>query len=684
MTRASLKRAIAFYALMICALLPIGAIAYWAAWNARPSGEVHFWPVSREQHHLFACQSVLKGTFAYRMDLETGELDSRLIGSKVISPSREKFGKFHNRMWLSNWLGNACSEFECVDLSTDLPTLFRKRHLKADEDSNHYRDTLVNNHIVCLTSENLESIDFASGVLTDSVPTNQNGTLVIESIDDTECFLMSEIGSNRERILYKLDQGQIREIARWSCYHGHLFRSGATTYLGSILTDGSTFEVRNASTGEVAARYDAKHDVELTERLQTIDSTIVGRATPRSYTDLFTGKAIPVPEDSLLIARDLIGGRMITMRRSNPPAVGWECIVLNDSNGQELNRFDVPRHRYVSENGRRPNAFLLREDQLVLCTDSFAISIYDLSSGKLVCDYDPFAWSERCSVVAVIAFGIWSLIWLVGSARLHTQGWFDIAVCSGLVVACCCVRIPYRMDVGLEYCVCFGIFGSWILATTFGMLFGRTRWSLRFQPLLVIVAMVVGVVVEFIGDPLWEPIGPTVDFLFGLILLLSIYVIALLPLRWCGYRIETKSEIPAANAQPLKKVTTAFSLRDLFVLTIVSACLFTVVRWLPAINWLQARPSDWKGITLLVGTIATASLIAMWIANQLRSWAVRSGVWLLVVLTFESLSMFDASGVFRRELLWSAAIASLFCFQAYRLRGWQFGRTSSSGPQFRP
>jgi hypothetical protein len=429
-----------FYAAMLCTLLPIVAVAVWSARNARPRG-VHYWPISNGQRHIVAIDTLPKGSQAYSTDLETGALSSRLFGQKLTSPYRESVGRFNNQVWLLNCIDNNRSEFEWVDLLSKGATITRLISRDADEQK-HYSACIVNSHIVQLKAEKLDLIDLHSGEIVDSIPVLPKGTLLLESIDDTDCFLVSENNGNREQLLYRLDGNKIHEIARWNCYRKHKFRSASTNYIASLLTDGKTFEVRDTVSGEVISEYFVEHDPELTERWNAVDATIISRTSPRLYTDLLTGKKLQVPDGSQLIARDLEGRRLITLRIPSEPSLFWNCIVLDESSGQELSRFEVPSHRFEAKAGGFPNAFLFRANQLVLGTESYGISIYDLSTGTLVREFDPFTWPERLSMIAAIALGIWCLVWLLGSVRLHPFGWLDIVVCSGLNVLFCCHRIP--------------------------------------------------------------------------------------------------------------------------------------------------------------------------------------------------------------------------------------------------
>jgi hypothetical protein len=666
------NRTVLFYVTMLCTLLPICVLEVWSARNARPTS-AYCWPISKGQSDLVTIQTLQKGAMGYYTDLNTGAFSARLIGQRHSSYKRISTCRFDSQIWVLHG-DRFFFESEWVDLKKNAKS--EVRQTKYKESLENFRGAyVVNNHLVCLQAGRLEATELLSGKVVDSVPFSQGRRTMFQPVNGTQSILLSESldrnnpNSVCEQSLFTFDGTKIRKIASWSsledCVH---IWSASTSYLASLNVDGTNTEVRDSKSGELIAEY--IDDPSLIRKGVPIDQTIIWE-TDRGCADIVSGKTLPVPEGSRLIARDVDGQQLVTLRKKTNALLGWDCIVLDEGSGKELNRFDVPLKHCPSDRKNDSWAFLMDSNRLVIATISYGISIYDLKSGILIREFDPFIRSERCSWIAAIGFGIWCLVWLNGSAKLHPHGWLDMAVCPGLVIACCCIRNQHRNYPEFELCVCFGIFGCWILASSAWLFFGNTRWSLRFQPLLLLLGATFGIVAGLLIDITWFRSEP-VDFAFGEIFLIAIYFFALVLLRYFGFRLVKVEEL----AHTPKPKASMFALRDLFSLTLVFAFLFTFARWMPAVNWLKATPSSWRILLMLVGMIAVPSLVAMWTATSRRSWLVRWGVLLIVLVGYEILAASLAWGVFRRELALSAAIATLFGFYAYRLRGWRLERNA--------
>ena len=671
-------RIIAFYTVMACLLIPLVLVDIQSARHVRPWG-VHYWPISVSHRNLVALCPAPRGTLLYCTDLKTGEYSGALIGQKVISASNDAIGKFNSQIWCLSYLSKDKNEFDWVDLRSGLPVITREL---TYENYPGRSACIVNNHVISVKGGQIVVTDFVSGANVDSVAIEQNQKLkvVIETIPDSKCFLVSEqinfrrsVNEIHHEVLYELEGSKIRKLASWNCLKHWQFMSSSTGYVVSLVQDGTAFEVRDASTGAILSDYLPPESEHLLKIGTTIDATLVWDTAPKRFTDILTGRTLPVPSESELIARDVAGKRLITMHQKGKLERGWDCVVLAESSGNEIARFDVPLRHFASERGYPTKAFLYRSNQLVLATQSYGISIYDLSTGKLIREFDPFVWHEWSKRFAAMAFAVWCLIWLQVSTKLHGLGWLDFAVCSGLVVASCCIEAPYQSASGFNCCVCFGIFGSWLVAAISWLSFGKTRLSIRFQPLLLLIGLTFGLTLETIGRASleWGQIGEVVDFVFGMLLLVVVLLISLLPLQWLGFQMEKESQRDASIVQWPEQRAPAVALRDLFLLTTVFAMLFTIARWMPAIDWVKARPRDWKSLTILVCQIAIPSLLAMWTATNSRSLVMRLGIWLIAIVIYEALAANVPSGIFRRELPLSTTLATLFCFYSYRLRGWR-------------
>lgn len=681
MQRNAFCRNLMFYVFMACLLLPIAAFAFWGVQNARPRA-VSCWPSSiGQRRYLIGYENDywFHWVKIFSTELATGETTFRSLGPTQNHP---RFGVLGSKIWALAEKSKDHFVLQLADLQDDQIQENCDVQI-ADQEELERGICVVDHRIIRLRSGKLESTDFLDGSVVDSISFPNQEPSFIDPISDTKNFLVSGVGNPvskvRETILFRVAEGRIEQLSNWSELHHLQFKVGSAPYVACLLADGLSIEVRNASSGDVVSSYSVPQDPLLTTPLTYIDTTILltswfrWRMAPLLYTDALTGQSLPVPPGSELIERDVEGQRLITMRKKENVSLGWDCIVLDAISGKELIRFDIPIRDYS------PNllggAFLGDSNHLVLSAQDYRIFLYDLSSGKLVRTFDPFVWSDWCNRVAEIAFGIWCLVWLRISARLHSQGWLDMAVCSGFSVGYCGLRIQCIANPIQEYYVCCGIFGSWILAAIYWLIFGKTRWSVRFQPLLLLSGTTIG----FMALLLPKFAGNYVEmFSLGLFVLVIMFLLALLPLRYFRFRLEKEPICNEALDSAMKNSGSTIALQDLFLLTIVFAILFSLIRWMPNVNWRNLEAHELISVSLLVCMIAVPSLFACWTALSRRSWVSRWGIWVIAIIGHETLAIGIAGDVFPRELSPSAIVATLFCFYAYRLRGWRLSRPENS------
>jgi len=249
---------------------------------------------------------------------------------------------------------------------------------------------------------------------------------------------------------------------------------------------------------------------------------------------------------------------------------------------------------------------------------------------------------------------------------LHPHGWLDLAVCSGLVVAY--YANPYPSDLF----VCLGLFAAWILVSVSWLIFGKTRWSLRFQPLLLLFGITLGLINILPADVDERVLIHVASRLFSVML---IYVLVLTLLRRFRYRLELDVAPEPLLSDGTKSQTHSIALRDLFCLTIVFAILFSIFRLPPGFNWNVIKIREGILICLLAGWTAGASLFAMWVALSRCSWKWRGGIVLAVWIVLDALAPLIFGRAIPTENLHPAFITTLFGFSAYRLRGWRLCRT---------
>ncbi len=658
--RISMKRAILFYAVMVCLLFPIGYLAIWAAKNARPNF-VSSWPTIDGQRHFVIGYNNFSNRFNqfYCTDLESGATSVRVFKPMLRTLRISTTG---TKAWLFGEKSKDQFVVQIAELNSDQPpevigiTTGSRREMENGI-------FVVSDHLMSLRSGTLESSDVSSGSVVDKISLPIDEPYHLELVPNTNSALVVSAPNSktgvREVVLFEVIDGQIQQLAGWSDLHCLNKRIGDQSYVLSLLADGQTIEVRDTSTGKVVSKYPVPQDPLLPTTMSSLDFSYLNcclrwRVSPLLHTDILTGQTLPIPVGSELLDLDNVGNRLITIRKKVTESLGFDCIVLDKTSGKELIRFDVAlgHYHFGSTLG---GAFLDGANRLVLTTQDHRLFLYDLTSGQLVRNFDTFFWPEWCQQCVILTYAVWCLAWLFVSAKYHPHGWLDFVFCSGLVVAF------YTALYYSDYMVCVGIFASWTHLAMTWLIFGKTRWSLRFQPLLLLAGTTTGIMhlLPLESDDKTLPL-----FISGLFLLMFIFLLAMMPLRWLRFRLETDRTPERAMNSVSKQESAAFALRDLFLLTIVFAFLFSILRWLPALSWNQLGTRVWILPVILSGWTASVSLFAMWVAFSRRSWKLRLTVLLIVAISFATL----APG---RITSYTPFVATLFGFYAYRLRGWR-------------
>ncbi len=138
---------------------------------------------------------------------------------------------------------------------------------------------------------------FVIGYNNFSIP-NTNNVLVVGA--------PNPISKVRDILLFEVIDGQIRQLASWSDLHSLNKRIGDQSYVLSLLADGQTIEVRDASTGEVVSKYSVPQDPLLPTTMASLDITYLNcclrwRVSPSLHTDILTGQTLPIPVGSELL-----------------------------------------------------------------------------------------------------------------------------------------------------------------------------------------------------------------------------------------------------------------------------------------------------------------------------------------------------------------------------------------------
>ncbi len=660
-----------FYFTMVCLLFPIGFFAFWGAKYARPNFGSS-WLIKDGNRQLVILNNNVSARFFqyYCSDLETGATQAKVLGlrHKVL-----KGNGIGTKVWLIGETSKNQYATQFADLANDDEPVLHKLDtaIKSELDG---MMGMIENRLMRVRSDQLELFDLLSVSVIDSIPLPVQSVYEIDFIYNSYRFLLvskpDPTSTLREVHLMEVTDGRLRQIANWSDLHSLNQSIGGAHYVTSLMADGSSIEVRNTSNGEIVAKYPVPQDPSLVLPMASLDvsswqkSWLQWRGIPTLPVDILTGQTLPIPVGSELIEQDFVRNRLIVMREKTNKASGWDCVLLDKTTGEELSRFDIAKENYISKSALG-GAFLDDANRLVMTTRDCRILVYDLNSGKLVRNIDPFFWSDWCSRCVILAFTVWCLVWLFGSVKFHPHGWLDFGICSGLVVA-------YHANLDYtDFIVCVGIFAAWVLAAVAWLLFGKARWSLRFQPLLLLVGVTSGImnVLPIDGN---EKVVPF--FLGGLFVLAVIYLAVLTPLRWFRFRFECNRSDKQLLKGAAKNKLQSIALRDLFCLTIVFAFLFSIFRLFPSFGWDAIKMRDWIVICIIIGWVAAASLFAMWVGFSQRSWKLRWGIALAVDIGLAVLIAIAGGDLFSAELSYSAFLTALFGFYAYRLRGWRLTR----------
>ncbi len=663
-------RAVLFYSLMVCVLIPIGTLAFWAEEHARPNNVTSQFTKFGDRHVVLGYNPYsLRVNQFYWTDLDTGVTSTRTFHPMLHTFSRNWLG---SNVWILGEKSKDQFVLQIADLANDLTPEIHEINV-ASRMELVAGTGMIDGRIIRLRSDTLESIDFHTGEVLDTFVLPSKNLFHVKVIHGTNQFTVEREKNVqtgvREIFLFDATSGIFRQIARSNSNLLHA-KIGDNLVVASPLVDGTTIEVRNTSNGEMVSTYSVPDDtpIESLETARDRNSWVSWRSIPAVHTDILTGQTLPIPLGSELLDQDFANHRLITVRKKGQGALGWECVLLDKTDGKELSRFDVQKEHYQS-NRERPNKFgewsLVGGNQLALTTRDYRIFVYDLTTGKLVRNLDPFFWSDWCSRCVVAAYSLWCLVWLLVSARCHPHGWLDFVICTGLVLA---------FDVNLygsDHGVCISVFSVWLLVATSWLIFGKTRWPLRFPPLLLLVAIIVG----FLDNtPSMRNLWQFAFSLRGILTLVLFYLIALIPLKWLRFRMERDVDPKPLQEEPVQHQSQTITLRDLFGWTITIACLFSIFRSVPDFGWNANDWRNWNRICMMDVWIAGPSLFAMWVALSSRSWKMRWGIALIAVLGFVVMATYLIGDKSLTTVPLPTVPATLFGFYAYRLRGWRLTR----------
>lgn len=320
----------------------------------------------------------------------------------------------------------------------------------------------------------------------------------------------------------------------------------------------------------------------------------------------------------------------------------------------------------------------------------YSLRVLDVEAEEVVTEIRPLAWVSRIAITIPVLFVVWTVAWMIVSAREGGPGWIDVLIVLGIPCLVSLVRfltcgdpydlrrIPAKHALGC-------VMAAELLAVTW-LVFGKTRFSLRVIPPLALVALFMGVLsVMFQESPwiVWHATTRVVVPALGLLVVLAV-------IRAFSWRLEPPRYDSSARTVDQSLGRTRYPLRDLILITVVAAMLFAATQRV-ADSIGQAFEHDILSLVALVFVLIFSPQAILSALRNSRALFVAGciGVGLgMTLLIGEAVSMFidgrSMKGSFDRSLLQSpmTCIAALFVgLIPFRLRGWRMCRRSAEGSE---
>jgi hypothetical protein len=664
------RKSIATLSLLILAILPIAWVAMWSARNT-PAEYVYSgfleddFLFSKAQHQIY-CTNV-KTDKLVSCSLRCAKNVGRGVNGSsawVISLSNDEKSVVVQRCNLDNEQPITTNVFP-FDFR-DFPRL-------------QGRMVAMDNCILCLRNDHLESYDSLSGEILDSIAIT--GSLYIHptigTLPRNRLLLTDRSKTKSCRLVEAADDGKLKILADWATIDAYAFSEEGKSYVASLLPDGLTIEVRNAADGTVVSSITLAPDPTLALPLTQIRSNHSGSwissASPSVTFDMFTGRELPVPSQFEIIERDGRNKRLIAISKASRIDPQSTCIVLDEPTGTEVARFKVDLKFDLAK-------VLQDSNELAIATTDFRVLIFDIRNGQLIRTIDPYALVRWSRIGVAIVFAFWCVIWVRFFATIHTYAWIDSTVCIAVFQAymtyCSYHDVSFRY---LNYLCLLGLgamLGMIFMACNW-MVLGRIRFSVRLLPLLLTFGLSIGLVVWWVDD---DPTVSDESYLIPAIVVATVALTCLfLPLRWLNIRFAQIESTPFVQRDADSESQTRVDLRDIFLLTAVVAILVSIFRLIPISHWYpsQSIVEVFVVIGIHMVEIAGVGLFALWISMSRLSWVWTWGLVASSLLFILGLSVPQQVLWFPREFASAPSGAYLTCllgFYAYRLRGWRFAK----------
>lgn len=491
---------------------------------------------------------------------------------------------------------------------------------------------------------------------------------------------------------YEITDNEIRKTGEWPQTVRH-YRMGEQFVVVISKPDGSQ-EIRTLETNEVVPiNIDRSFDLKtIPWSLEQVTNTVaVLNGDEKHFFEFGTWRKIP---NSGMEGVDRLALRQTKHDRAYYLSQDSQKIVcIDDQTGEQI----WSRENIFPE--RTPGGgFGFRElgdDKLLIhgTTANPEAVVLDSATGATLSKSRPL-WAIRYVLIAwTIGIVLWWIGWFARSVREGGWAWLDCTCFLVFVVVATACRVLWAgdplCDFRMEYRIAQGASAAGLAITSLWIIFGQTQWTLKILPTLAWLAFVCSAVMTTFGLRSWAAGATFVALLSVLFWMLLVGWLV----RWLGWQLRNPSCGQLQERNEMAQVRTArFPLRDIFVVTIAVAILFSVVRFipLPKLSFVGQQVAE-----------SMVNCLLMALCTTLVAWCALSGrpIWMRWLLLIAGPLLCAMGGVAFQAWLhssknypWmaayhgvvqlSAAITLFMALHAYRWRGWRLG--AGQGPNRSP
>ncbi len=446
---------------------------------------------------------------------------------------------------------------------TDLNTGRRLKSIPYRFEVDSYRLILLDRFIVTRRASALDVIDLATAQPTAvNFPTGNSLNRGIVALGDTRWFVsLSMTGTPVE--LYRIDDNAvIHHVATWPAmplaaagFASPGFSGGA---IATINSSANQIEIRSIADGSLVRSQTLPADfdpVNMPWRASEDLLMYLDKTTLKIF-NWQTGESLPSIQDSDQHWRQR--GSLIVVRSQQ----GYHRRVIDVQTGETIGSFRA----------REGLNYFDRQRAIVSSADrGWTITEFDLATGKVSRSWQPYAYVCPSFVAWLIAFFVWSVLWVAASFRRGIFASTDVILIGGVAFSLLVLRVVIAGDTldasrpGYQYAQGVAMAGASVLLLW--LVFGRTRITLRLLPLIGFCGLTTGILVAvFRHQPShsWYALAST----FLPIAVLSVWLIMLRVLKW---------RIVVANAQQQTLEQMRYPLRDLFLITLLTSAGFAAL-----------------------------------------------------------------------------------------------------------